>query len=186
MEVERTELPGVLHVRPKVFGDARGFFVELWQRDRYVEAGIDVPFVQDNLSRSAPGILRGLHLQHPTGQDKLVYVLEGKVFDVAVDVRVGSPHFGRHVARVLDAEQKNQLFIPKGFAHGFCVIGDAPATFAYKCSDRYAPDHEVTVRWDDPEIGIDWPVELPTLSEKDQAGFNLADLPEERLPRYEP
>jgi len=184
MEVERTELPGVLHLRPKVYGDARGFFVELWQRDRYVDAGIDVPFVQDNLSRSAPGILRGLHLQHPTGQDKLVYALEGKVFDVAVDVRVGSPTFGQHVARVLDSETKNQLFIPKGFAHGFCVLGDAPATFAYKCSDRYAPDHELTVRWDDPAIGIDWPLDAPTLSAKDEAGRLLADIAEDRLPRY--
>lgn len=185
MEVEATEIPGVLHVRPRVFGDARGFFLETYQAERYREAGIACAFVQDNLSRSAPGILRGLHLQHPFAQDKLVYVLEGAVYDVAVDVRVGSPTFGRHVGRVLSAEHKNQLFVPKGFAHGFAVISEGPATFAYKCSDRYAPEHELSVRWDDPALGIAWPLAAPpTLSEKDAKGLRLAEIPHDRLPRY--
>jgi len=184
MEVRATRIPGLLIIDPVVHGDPRGFFVETYARDRYVEAGITEPFVQDNLSSSPRGVLRGLHLQHPRAQGKLCSVVDGEVFDVAVDVRVGSPSFGRHVARVLDSETKNQLFIPKGFAHGFCVIGDAPATFAYKCSDRYAPDHEVTVRWDDPAIGIDWPVDAPALSAKDEAGALLADIPEDRLPRF--
>jgi len=185
MQVEETEIPGVLHVRPRIFGDARGFFVEMFQAERYAAAGIDVPFIQDNLSRSAPGILRGLHLQNPTSQDKLVWVLEGKVYDVAVDVRVGSPTFGQHVGRLLDAEQKNQLFVPKGFAHGFCVVGDEPALFAYKCSDRYAQEHELAVRWDDPALGIDWPLDgAPTLSGKDAEAPLLADIPEASLPRY--
>ncbi|MBX3272383.1 MAG: dTDP-4-dehydrorhamnose 3,5-epimerase [Sandaracinaceae bacterium] len=187
MEVEPTELPEVLYVRPRVFGDARGFFLETYQEARYREAGIDASFVQDNLSRSAPGILRGLHLQHPLAQDKLVYVLEGAVYDVALDVRVGSPTFGRHVGRVLTAEAKDQLFVPKGFAHGFCVISDGPATFAYKCSERYAPEHELSVRWDDPALGIAWPLTAPpTLSAKDAGALALAEIPRERLPRYAP
>ena len=129
--------------------------------------------------------LIGLHLQHPFAQDKLVYVLEGAVYDVAVDVRVGSPTFGQHVGRTLTAEAKNQLFVPKGFAHGFCVISEGPATFAYKCSDRYAPEHELSVRWDDPAIGIEWPLDgPPMLSKKDTEGLLLADIPEDRLPRY--
>lgn len=185
MKVEPTELPGVFRVQPKVFGDARGFFLETYNAARYAEHGIDVSFVQDNLSRSAPGILRGLHLQHPRGQGKLVSVLEGRVLDVAVDVRVGSPTFGRHVTEVLDAERKNQLFIPPGFAHGFCVLGDQPATFAYKCTELYSPDDELTVAWDDPDIGVDWPLTDPTLSDKDRAGLRLSDIPEARLPRWE-
>ncbi len=187
MQVEETEIPGVLHVRPRVFGDARGFFVEMFHAERYAAIGIDVPFVQDNLSRSAPGILRGLHLQHPCAQDKLVCVLEGEVYDVAVDVRVGSPTFGQHVGRLLDAKTKNQLFVPKGFAHGFCVVGDRPALFSYKCSDRYAQEHELAVRWDDPALGIEWPLDgAPTLSDKDAAAPRLAEIPESRLPRYAP
>ena len=143
--------------------------------------------MQDNLSRSAPGILRGLHLQHPLAQDKLVYVLEGAVYDVAVDVRVGSPTFGQHVGRTLTAELKNQLLVPKGFAHGFCVVSDGPATFAYKCSESYAPQHELSVRWDDPALGIAWPLaSAPTLSAKDAAAPRLSEIDEARLPRYAP
>lgn len=185
MDVERTELEGVLLVKPRVFGDARGFFLETFHAARYAEAGIDCVFVQDNLSRSAPGILRGLHLQHPEAQDKLVHVLEGAVYDVAVDVRVGSPTFGRHVGRTLTAEDKHQLFIPKGFAHGFCVTSDGPATFAYKCSAGYAPAHELSIRWDDPALGIAWPLPSPpTLSEKDARAPLLSEIPADRLPRY--
>lgn len=184
MKVEPTRIEDVLRVQPKVFGDARGFFLETFNAQRYAEAGIAGPFVQDNVSRSAPGILRGLHLQHPHGQGKLVSVMEGKVLDVAVDVRVGSPTFGAHVTEVLDAEKKNQLWVPPGFAHGFCVLGDSPATFVYKCTDFYAPDAELTVAWDDPDIGIDWPIDAPTLSDKDRAGKRLKDIPEARLPRF--
>ncbi|MEC7522776.1 MAG: dTDP-4-dehydrorhamnose 3,5-epimerase [Myxococcota bacterium] len=185
MEVFESDLPGVLRIQPKVFGDARGFFVETFQAERYADRGVTGPFVQDNMSRSAPGILRGLHLQHPNGQGKLVSVVEGRVLDVAVDVRVGSPTFGRHVSEVLDAERKNQLWIPPGFAHGFCVLGDAPATFVYKCTAIYAPEHELSVLWDDPDLGIDWPIDAPKLSDKDRAAQRLKDIPEDRLPRWE-
>lgn len=185
MRVEATEIPDVLRIEPKVFGDARGFFLETYNAARYREAGVEAAFVQDNLSRSAPGILRGLHLQHPRGQGKLVSVLEGRVLDVAVDVRVGSPTFGRHVTEVLDAERKNQLWIPPGFAHGFCVLGDTPATFAYKCTELYSPSDELTVAWDDPDIGVDWPLAAPKLSDKDRAGRRLRDIPEAELPEWE-
>lgn len=185
MEVEETEIDGVLHVVPKIVGDARGFFLETFNARRYAEHGIRDAFVQDNLSRSGPSTLRGLHLQHPRGQGKLVWVLEGRVYDVAVDVRVGSPTFGEHVARVLDAERKNQLYIPRGFAHGFCVLDDAPATFVYKCSDLYAPEHELTFRWDDPALEIAWPVTDPRLSDKDRSAPALADIDPALLPRFD-
>ncbi len=184
MRVTPTELPDVLDIEPKVFGDARGFFLETYQAARYAEQGIEATFVQDNVSRSAAGILRGLHLQHPHGQGKLVWVLEGKVLDVAVDVRVGSPGFGRHVARVLDAERKNQLFIPPGFAHGFCVV-EGPALFVYKCTEVYQPEHELSIRWDDPDLGIDWPIREPRLSDKDRDAPRLRDVDERGLPLWE-
>jgi dTDP-4-dehydrorhamnose 3,5-epimerase len=183
MQALATEIPGVLEIQPRVFGDARGFFVESYQRARYREHGIDVEFVQDNVSRSAVGTLRGLHLQHPHAQGKLVSVLEGRVFDVAVDVRVGSPTFGKHVARVLDAERKNQVFVPAGFAHGFCVT-DGPALFCYKCTELYHPETELTLRWDDPDLAIAWPIAEPSLSEKDRNGLLLRDVDELELPRW--
>lgn len=185
MRIDETELPGVLAIEPRVFGDARGFFCETFNARRYMECGIPGPFVQDNMSRSAPGVLRGLHLQQPQAQGKLVSVVEGEVLDVAVDVRVGSPTFGRHVARVLDASRKNQLWIPPGFAHGFCVLGDSPATFVYKCTDYYAPEAELTIRYDDPALGIDWPVDEPAVSDKDRAGQHLAEIDRTRLPQWE-
>jgi len=184
MQSEETSLPGVLHILPKVFGDARGFFVETYQFDRYAKAGVALPFVQDNLSRSRHGVLRGLHLQNPNAQGKLVSVVDGTVLDVAVDVRVGSPHFGAHVAVELDATRMNQLWVPPGFAHGFVVLSEF-ATFSYKCTDRYAPEHEVGVAWDDPAIGIDWRVAAPSLSEKDLKLPKLADIPHDKLVRYE-
>lgn len=184
MQVEETSLPGVLHIQPKVFGDARGFFVETYQLERYAKAGIPLPFVQDNLSRSRRGVLRGLHLQNPNAQGKLVSVVDGAVLDVAVDVRVGSPNFGKHVAVELDATRMNQLWVPPGFAHGFVVLSEF-ATFSYKCTDRYAPEHEVGIAWDDPEIGIDWRVAAPALSDKDLKHPRLADIPAASLPRYE-
>lgn len=183
MKVTPLRLPGVLRIEPKVFGDERGFFLETWQQARYAEAGVPETFVQDNLSRSRQGILRGLHLQHPHGQGKLVYVIEGEVFDVAVDVRVGSPTFGAWVGDTLSSETKRQLYIPPGFAHGFCVTSEN-AIFAYKCTEAYHPETELGVAWNDPALGIEWPIDSPTLSQKD-AGFpRLADIPEAKLPRY--
>lgn len=185
MQITPTEISEVLHVEPKVFGDARGFFLETHNQARYAVAGIDATFVQDNVSLSATGILRGLHLQHPHGQGKLVWVLGGKVIDVAVDVRVGSPSFGRHVVRTLDAERKNQLWIPPGFAHGFYVL-EGPALFVYKCTEVYRPEHELSVRWDDPDLAIDWGFDgSPTLSDKDREAARLREIDERRLPRWE-
>jgi len=174
MNVLPTELPGVLLVEPKVHGDARGFFFEAYHQRRYADAGIPGPFVQDNVSRSTRGILRGLHYQHPRGQGKLVWVLAGSVFDVAVDVRRGSPTFGKWVGVELSDQNRRQLWIPAGFAHGFCVTSES-ADFAYKCTDFYAPEHEQTILWNDPRIGIRWPLEQPRLSAKDAAGKRLGE-----------
>lgn len=183
MLVSETQLPGVLLIEPKVFGDERGYFLETWSSTRYKDHGVSVDFVQDNLSKSRRGTLRGLHLQHPHGQGKLVYVVVGEVFDVAVDVRDGSPSFGRWYGTVLSEENKRQMFVPPGFAHGFCVTS-AEAIFAYKCTEGYRPEAELTIAHDDPTIGIPWPIEAPTLSKKDMAGLRLADIPRERLPSY--
>jgi len=184
LTVSQTDLPGVLLIEPKVFGDSRGYFLETWSEGKYAEAGIVGPFVQDNLSRSANGTLRGLHLQNPFGQGKLVHVLRGEVFDVAVDVRVGSPTFGKWVGYSLSEANHRQLYIPAGFAHGFCVTGEE-AVFSYKCTDSYHPEAEVGVAFDDPDIGIAWPVSDPTLSDKDRANMPLRDISEERLPRFQ-
>lgn len=183
MKVSETELPGVLLVEPQVFGDARGFFTELYREERYRGAGIGATFVQDNLSRSARGVLRGLHFQHPRAQAKLVYVISGEVLDVAVDVRAGSPTFGRWVGALLSGTNHSQLYIPPGFAHGFCVLSEE-ATFAYKCSENYAPECERCVRWDDPDVGIAWPIDAPALSPRDAAAPLLRALPPEHLPPY--
>jgi dTDP-4-dehydrorhamnose 3,5-epimerase len=185
MQIKETDLPGVLLIEPTVFGDERGYFLETWSAERYGEQGLGVSFVQDNLSKSRRGTLRGLHLQHPHGQGKLVYVVTGEVFDVAVDVRVGSPTFGRWFGTTLSESNKRQMYIPTGYAHGFCVTSDE-AVFAYKCTGGYRPEAEVTVAYDDPRLGIAWPVSEPTLSKKDLAGLRLADVPEARLPRYQP
>jgi dTDP-4-dehydrorhamnose 3,5-epimerase len=183
MQAIPTDLPDVLRIEPKVFGDARGYFFETWQRDRYAELGLPREFVQDNVSRSQRGILRGLHLQEPYGQGKLVHVLDGEVFDVAVDVRVGSPTFGRWVGEVLSSDNHRQLYIPPGFAHGFCVTSDS-ALLQYKCTDLYHPETELSVAWNDPKLAIPWPVKEPVLSKKDAAASRLADIPQARLPRY--
>jgi dTDP-4-dehydrorhamnose 3,5-epimerase len=177
-------LPGVLLIEPQRFGDARGYFLETFHAERYRGVGIELPFVQDNLSRSARGILRGLHLQRPNEQGKLVYVLEGEVFDVAVDVRVGSPNFGNWTSAVLSAADHRQLWIPPGFAHGFCVTS-ATALFAYKCTAPYSATDEVGVLWNDPALGIPWPVAEPRLSAKDAVLPRLADIDKARLPRFE-
>ncbi|HSL00815.1 MAG TPA: dTDP-4-dehydrorhamnose 3,5-epimerase [Rubrobacteraceae bacterium] len=183
MNVVETVLPGVLILEPEVFGDERGFFMESWNAGRYAGVGLPDHFVQDNLSFSRRGVLRGLHFQNPRPQGKLVSVLQGEVFDVAVDIRVGSPTFGRWTAVTLSAENKRQFYIPPDFAHGFVVTSDA-ALFFYKCTDYYAPAAEGTVLWDDPEIGIQWPLDSPTLSEKDRAAPTLREMPEASLPRY--
>ena len=182
MNVMPTRLPGVVIIEPKAFGDSRGYFLETWNQSRYANAGLSQTFVQDNLSFSANKVLRGLHLQVPNSQAKLVSVLIGEVFDVAVDVRLGSPTFGQWVGATLSAENRRQFFIPEGFAHGFAVTGEN-ALFAYKCNAYYAPEDELTILWNDPEIGIEWPFETPTLSAKDQNGIRLSDVPPERLPK---
>ena len=183
MNVVETDLPGVLIVEPSVFGDERGFFMESFNERRYREAGIPNRFVQDNLSFSGHGVLRGLHFQNPQSQGKLVSVLRGEVFDVAVDIRVGSPTFGRCTGVTLSAENKRQFWVPPDFAHGFVVTGE-DALFYYKCTDYYAPEYDGSILWNDPEIGIGWPIEAPTLSDKDRAAPTLDDMPEQALPRY--
>jgi len=183
MNVIQTDLPGAVIIEPRVFGDQRGFFMETWQQDRYAEVGLPERFVQDNISFSRHGILRGLHYQNPQGQGKLVYVLQGEVYDVAVDIRPGSPHFGRAVGVTLSAENKRQFYVPPGFAHGFCVTSDA-ALFVYKCTEFYNPALEGSVRWDDPQIGIDWPVREPLLSDKDKVAPLLSEIPQDKLPQY--
>lgn len=180
MKVTPGELDGLLLLEPNVFGDARGFFMELWHRDRYREAGIPGEFVQDNISSSRRGSVRGLHFQNPTAQAKLVWAIQGEIYDVAVDLRRGSPTFGRWQAVTLSSENRLQFYIPPGFAHGFAVLSDV-ALFAYKCSDFYAPQHERAVAWNDPDIGIPWPVSDPVLSAKDQRAPRLRDIPPERL-----
>ncbi|MGV3620979.1 MAG: dTDP-4-dehydrorhamnose 3,5-epimerase [Archangium sp.] len=184
MNVDTTSLPGVLLVSPRVFGDARGFFLETFSAQKYAEQGITGPFVQDNWSRSAKNILRGLHFQHPQGQGKLVSCTRGAVFDVAVDVRLGSPSFGKWYGVELSGENKKQLWIPPGFAHGFCVLSDV-ADFLYKCTELYAPKYEQSVLWNDPEIGIDWPVKEPLLSAKDAAARRLSAM-HDALPTWTP
>ena len=183
MKVTPTALPDVLRVEPKVFGDARGYFFESYSARRYAEAGIEAAFVQDNVSYSQRGVLRGLHYQQPYGQGKLVGVLRGEVFDVAVDVRRGSPTFGRWVGECLSSENKRQLYIPAGFAHGFLVMSD-DALFAYKCTEYYRPEAERSIRWDDARIAIEWPIDGPVLSLKDDVAVTLDAMPEEFLPAY--
>lgn len=168
MEVVKTSLEGVLLLKPKVFGDERGYFLETWQQKRYEEIGINLPFVQDNHSRSTKGILRGLHFQKQHPQGKLVMVSLGEVFDVAVDIRPGSPTFGKWYGVILSQENQYQVWIPPGFAHGFLVLSDE-AHFHYKCTDFYQSGDEGSIRWNDPQIGIEWPCEgLPLLSSKDE------------------
>ncbi|HZK56308.1 MAG TPA: dTDP-4-dehydrorhamnose 3,5-epimerase [Desulfosporosinus sp.] len=183
MKVIATGLPGVKIIEPKVFRDPRGFFMETWNQARYEELGLPAVFVQDNLSFSQKGVLRGLHFQNPNAQGKLVYVLQGEVFDVAVDIRVGSPTFGESVGVRLSSENKRQFYIPEGFAHGFCVTSET-VLFAYKCTEMYQPQSEYGVNWQDPDLGIQWPLEKPLLSEKDQIYPRLKDIGVGILPRY--
>ena len=180
MNVLPCPLEGLLIIEPKVFGDARGFFLETWNRSRYREVGLHDDFVQDNVSFSCRGTLRGLHFQNPNPQGKLLQVLLGEVFDVAVDIRRSSPTFGKWHGLVLSAENKRQFYIQPGFAHGFAVLSET-ALFQYKCTGLYSPKDEMAIRWDDPDIGIEWPLKEPLLSERDAKGGRLRDAPPERL-----
>ena len=175
MRVVPTELPGVLLVQPHVHRDGRGFFVETYHAARYREHGIDGPFVQDNHTQSAGGTLRGLHLQLRHQQGKLIRVIEGEVFDVAVDMRRGSPTFGRWVGATLSAGNFRQMYVPPGFAHGFCVLSPV-AQLEYKCTDVYDPSSELGVRWNDPDLAIAWPIPAPRLSERDRHQPAFADV----------
>jgi len=177
-----TGIPGPLVIEPDVHGDARGFFMETWRASRYRAAGLPDRFVQSNLSRSGAGVVRGLHFQHPRPQGKLVYVLEGRVFDVAVDIRSDSPTFRQWAGVELSAENHRQFYVPEGFAHGFCVLSEG-ALLAYLCTDEYRAEFDAVVAWDDPDIGIRWPVAGGILSAKDASAPRLADIPVEALPR---
>jgi dTDP-4-dehydrorhamnose 3,5-epimerase len=177
------ELPGVILIEPQIFNDPRGFFLEAYHGERYGKAGIMGPFVQDNHSHSRKATLRGLHYQLKSPQGKLIYVVSGSIFDVAVDIRKGSPHFGKWVGVSLSSENRRQLFVPGGFAHGFCVLSDE-VDVIYKCTDFYAPDDEFGILWSDEVLGVDWPIPDPVLSDKDSGNVRLADIPEEHLPVY--
>ena len=187
MNVTPTTIPGIVVIEPRVFRDGRGFFLETYHRQRYAEEGIDVEFVQDNQSLSAKGTVRGLHaqVQHPQG--KLLRAIQGEIYDVALDIRLGSPHFGRWVGTWLSADNFRQIYIPPGFAHGFCVTSEV-AELVYKCTDFYDPSSEICVQWNDPELNIDWPLEripLPILSTRDRAARPLRELMDV-LPRFDP
>ncbi|MFC5743975.1 dTDP-4-dehydrorhamnose 3,5-epimerase [Dyella tabacisoli] len=181
MKVIETSLPGAVVIEPQVFGDARGYFYESYNKAKYREAGITADFVQSNVSRSAKGVLRGLHYQWPNPQGKLVSVLEGEVYDVAVDIRRGSPTFGQWAGVMLTADNKRHFWIPEGFAHGFCVLSDF-ATFSYQCTALYDREADAGVRWNDADIGIDWPLNNPLLSDKDEKAPLLKDVSAHRLP----
>lgn len=182
MKITPTELPGVQLIEPRVFGDERGYFMETHHRDRFAEAGIECTFVQQNQSLSAPGVLRGLHYQVGFEQAKLVRVISGRVWDVAVDLRRGSPHFGRWFGVELSGENKKMLFLPEGFAHGFVALEETLLT--YSCSDVYHPEAERGVIYDDPRLAIEWPLAEPVISAKDRALPRLEALAEGDLPRF--
>ncbi len=182
MKIQSTTLPEVVTVEPTVYRDDRGYFLETWSRAKYSEVGLPGEFAQDNLSYSRKGVLRGLHLQEPNPQGKLIHVLEGEIFDVAVDVRVGSPTFLQWVGVTLSAENRRQVYVPPGFAHGFAVVSEG-AFVVYKCTTPYSPKSELTIRWDAPEVGITWPIADPILSIKDGEAPTL-DALRDKLPRY--
>ncbi len=183
MKVLDGALHGLLVIEPDVFKDKRGFFVETFHEKRYRESGIDAVFVQDNLSYSFLGTLRGLHYQHRHAQGKLIQVLSGEILDAAVDIRIGSPTFGQSMGVRLSDENKRQLYIPQGFAHGFCVLSDT-ALVMYKCTDFYAPDSERGILWSDGDLGIEWPIEEPIVSDKDSHYPLLKDISPDFLPSY--
>jgi dTDP-4-dehydrorhamnose 3,5-epimerase len=185
MKTVQTSLDGVLLLEPLLFGDDRGYFLESYNEKTYLEAGIDARFIQTNVSRSARGVMRGLHYQWPSPQGKLVTAVEGEVYDVAVDVRLGSPTFGKWEGFMLTAENHRHLWIPEGFAHGFCVLSSF-ATFIYQCTSFYNATADRSVRWNDGSIGIDWPVEKPLLSPKDAQAPFLTDISADQLPIFTP
>ncbi|MEM7249891.1 MAG: dTDP-4-dehydrorhamnose 3,5-epimerase [Pseudomonadota bacterium] len=174
MGITPTRLPEVRLIEPKVFGDTRGYFLEVYNHEKYAAAGIDVTFVQDNHSFSRHGTLRGLHAQLRKPQGKLIRVIAGRVFDVCVDIRLSSPRFGQWVGVELNGDKHQQLYVPPGFAHGFCVLSET-AHFLYKCTDIYDPDFELCIRWDDRDLGVQWPIADVELSPRDRAGLSLAD-----------
>ena len=182
MNIKETKFPGVLVLEPDVFSDDRGFFLETWHSARYEKAGIRESFVQDNISFSKKGVLRGLHFQYPQSQGKLVQVLSGEVVDVAVDIRKGSPTFGKWISEVLSEMNHRQVYIPSGFAHGYCVLSET-AIFSYKCTDFYNPASEGGIIWNDPDINIDWPFKEPGLSLKDASFPRLKDIQPDKLPQ---
>lgn len=183
MKILQTDLPGCVVIEPQVFGDSRGFFYESFNHDKLAAHGLAPNFVQGNVSSSSRGVLRGLHYQWPKPQGKYVSVIEGEVWDVAVDIRRGSPTFGRWTAVVLSAENKRHFWIPPGFAHGFVTLSER-AVFTYLCTETYDRDADAGVRWNDAELAIDWPISDPSLSEKDTKTPFLADIADERLPPY--
>jgi dTDP-4-dehydrorhamnose 3,5-epimerase len=183
LEKLNTSLPGVFELQPKVIRDARGFFLETYHQQKFAGFGIHDSFVQDNQSRSAKGTVRGLHYQLRHAQAKLCRVVEGEVLDIAVDIRIGSPTFGKWTSVLLSAERQNLIFIPQGFAHGFVVLSDS-AQFLYKCSDFYDPGSEYGIIWNDPDLAISWGVANPLVSEKDAKYSTLAAMPREFLPQY--
>jgi len=185
LQIIETSLPGVLLIKPRVFADPRGFFMETYRQNVLAEAGIRETFVQDNHSHSSRGVLRGLHYQLRNPQAKLCRVARGEVLDIAVDVRLGSPNFGKWVSVVLSGENHAQLYVPKGFAHGF-VVRSETADFLYKCSDYFDAADDRGVLWNDPDIGIDWDTPSPILSEKDMRYLPLAQIADDQLPRYQP
>ena len=183
VKILETSLPGVLFIEPDVYTDSRGFFIETYHQVKYTERKIDQVFVQDNYSHSKQGVLRGLHYQLSSPQGKLIFVITGEIFDVAVDIRCGSPTFGKWVGGLLSAENNRQVFVPTGFAHGFCVLSET-ANVIYKCTDLYDPGDERGILWSDPFVDITWLVESPTLSEKDRKNPKLKEIPENLLPIY--
>lgn len=183
MERIDTSLSGLFLIRPKIFSDPRGFFFESYHRDKFSKLGISNAFVQDNHSKSVKGTLRGLHYQFKFPQAKLCRVIQGEVFDVAVDIRKGSPSFGKWVGVLLSAENKEQIYIPRGFAHGFLVLSET-AEFLYKCDDFYHPEDEIGIAWNDPEIGINWSFAEPILSNKDKVNLELSNITNDKLPEF--
>ena len=184
MKVNPTPLEGALLIEPGVHGDQRGFFMESWKSGSYAAAGIPSPMVQSNFSRSAYGVLRGLHYQYPQPQGKLVSVVEGAIYDVAVDIRFGSPGFGQWFGIELNAENHLQLYVPEGFAHGFCVVSET-ALVHYLCTSEYVPEYDAAFAWNDPEVAVDWPIEPVSVSARDSAAPRLADIPVTSLPGFE-
>lgn len=185
MNIIETKLPGVLLIEPQIFTDHRGTFFECYHRERYEQRGLPFNFVQDNLSRSRQGVLRGLHYQFPRAQGKLIWVTRGEIFDVAVDIRTNSPTFGQWIGHTLCGEKPQQVYIPPGFAHGFCVLS-AEADFYYKCTDYYDPSSEHGILWNDPKLNIHWPIAEPILSSKDTLYPTLMQVSLEHLPCYQP